>query len=269
MDLQPVGVIGAGNMGRAMIGAWIGSGTLKSDEVAVIDKDLEKVILLEEEMGVKVAGSIRELVSEAVTVVLAVKPQDSAGVLSELKGNIVSSQVLVSIAAGLTIGSIRQSLGDELCVVRVMPNMGAMVRAAASGYAVSLGATECDVEGIRRLLTAIGEAVEVDEGLMDLVTAVSGSGPAYFFFLTEALENAAIEMGMPGDVASLLARETLWGAAKTVKETGREPGDLRRAVSSPGGTTLAALQEMDSKGFMGMIASAVDAARRRAGELAS
>jgi pyrroline-5-carboxylate reductase len=149
-----------------------------------------------------------------------------------------------------------------------MPNLAAQVRAAASGYAIEAGAGEFDIAGVKELLEAIGEAEEVDEKWMDLVTAVSGSGPAYFFYLTEALENAAVEQGLPEDVARKLARETLWGAAKTVKETGADPAELRKAVSSPGGTTLAALSEMDSAGFMDIIEKAVDAARRRAGELA-
>lgn len=264
-----VGVVGAGNMGTAMVAAWIDSGLLKNDEVGVFDKDLDRARLLERERGVTVAGSIAELASEALIVVLAVKPQDSADVLAEMRGRIGPAQVLMSIAAGLTLDNLRRAVGAEPCIVRVMPNMGAMVRAAASGFTVSDGIGECDTRPVREMLQAIGEAVEVDERLMDLVTAVSGSGPAYFFYLAEALEKAAIELGMPAEVAGLLTRETLWGAAKTVKETGNDPEALRRAVSSPGGTTLAALGRMDSRGFTEMVAGAVDAARRRAAELAN
>ena len=266
--MYSVGLVGAGNMGRAMVAAWIDSGVLESNDVGVVDKDLGRARLLEREKGVTVVESIAELASEASTVVLAVKPQDSAGVLAEMKGRIGPAQVLMSIAAGLTVDNIRRAVGPEPCIVRVMPNMGAMVRAAASGFTVSSGTGECDTGTAREMLSAIGEAVEVEESLMDLVTAVSGSGPAYFFYLTEALEKAAVELGMPAETAGLLARETLWGAAKTVKETGSDPGALRRAVSSPGGTTLAALERMDSGGFSEMIAGAVDAARRRAAELA-
>lgn len=252
-----------------MIGAWIDSGTLGNDEVAVVDKDSEKALLLKEELGVDMAAGISALAADSAVTVLAVKPQDSAEALAEMKGNMSSEQVLLSIAAGLTIDSMRSKVGEGPSIVRVMPNMGAMVRAAASAFAVSPGSEGLDTESVRGLLSAIGEVVEVDEGLMNLVTALSGSGPAYFFYLTEALEKAAVEQGMPPEVASLLARATLWGAAKTVKETGQEPAALRKAVSSPGGTTLAALEEMDANGFVETVARAIDAAARRAGELAT
>lgn len=262
-----VGLVGAGNMGRAMMGAWIESGTLKSDEIIVSDKDPEKLAAAADSFKVE-TGEIEDVTSSNI-VILAVKPQDSAGVLSHFKGHLGPSQTLLSIAAGLTISTLRDAGGPAPAVVRVMPNMGAMVRAAVSGYAVELGEGEFDADSVTTLLCAIGEAVEVGEDMMNLVTAVSGSGPAYFFYLTEALEEAAIAAGMSEDVARLLARETLWGAAKTIKEKGADPGELRRAVSSPGGTTLAALSEMDAAGFRKIIADAVTAAERRAGELAT
>lgn len=261
-----VGLIGTGNMGQAMLRAWIDSDTLKPSEIIVTDREPEKAADAVESF--RVAGGTLEEVGRSEVVVLAVKPQDSDAVLSGLAGVMNGSQALLSIAAGLTIGSIRKRIGGNPAIVRVMPNLAAQVRAAASGYAVEAGAGDFDTAGIRKLLEAIGEAEEVDEKWMDLVTAVSGSGPAYFFYLTELLERAAVEQGLPEDVARKLARETLWGAAKTIKETGAEPADLRKAVSSPGGTTLAALTEMDTSGFADIIARAVDAARRRAGELA-
>jgi pyrroline-5-carboxylate reductase len=265
--LYRVGLVGAGNMGRAMISAWIESGTVKPEEIIVSEKDPEKIAAAVDSFNVR-SGEIEDAASSDI-VVLAVKPQDSADVLSRLKGRLDGSQTLLSIAAGLTISSLRKAAGPSPAVVRVMPNMGAMVRAAVSGYAIELGEGTFDAAAVTALLSAIGESVEVDEDMMNLVTAVSGSGPAYFFYLTEALEEAAVAAGMDGDVARLLARETLWGAAKTIKEKGADPGELRRAVSSPGGTTLAALSEMDAAGFRKIIADAIDAAARRAGELAT
>ncbi|MHB8895227.1 MAG: pyrroline-5-carboxylate reductase [Candidatus Geothermincolia bacterium] len=263
-----VGLIGAGNMGRAMLNAWIDSGILKPEDVCVIDRDLEKAVLARDEFKVEVGSGIGDVAMKSGIVVLAVKPQDSSDVLAEMNGKLSSSQVLLSIAAGLTIDSIRKQVGEGPSIVRVMPNMAALVRAAASAYAVAPGPEGLDPAGVRTLLGAIGEVVEVDEKWMNLVTALSGSGPAYFFYLTEALERAAVDLGMQEDIARVLARQTLWGAAKTIKETGTDPDELRRAVSSPGGTTLAALEEMDSSGFVEMISRAVDAATRRAGELA-
>jgi pyrroline-5-carboxylate reductase len=265
--LYRVGLIGTGNMGQAMLGAWTDSGTLEPSQIIVTDKDPQKAASASGSFSVE-TGTLAEVGGQSDVVILAVKPQDSDEVLAGLSGVMSGTQVLLSIAAGLTIGSIREKVGGEPTVVRVMPNMAARVRAAVSDFAVDPGSGEFDIAIVRGLLEAIGEAEEVDEKWMDLVTAVSGSGPAYFFYLTEALEGAAIRQGMPEAVARKLARETLWGAAKTIKETGAEPADLRKAVSSPGGTTLAALSEMDSAGFVDIIGKAVEAAMRRAGELA-
>jgi len=267
--LYSVGLIGAGNMGRAMLNAWIDSGILRPEEVNAIDREPDKLAAIVSEFKVDKAASLSDMANSSSLLVLAVKPQDTADVLSELSGKLGDSQVLLSIAAGLTLGSIRGQVGEGPSLVRVMPNMAALVRAAASAYATDPGPAGLDTSGIKELLGAIGEVVNVEEKYMNLVTALSGSGPAYFFYLTEALETAAIEQGLPEDVARTLARETLWGAAKTIKETAAEPGELRKAVSSPGGTTLAALSEMDSSGFVEMMARAIEAATRRAAELAS
>ena len=263
-----VGLIGAGNMGRAMMSAWLGSGVLAPDEITVTDKEPSKSESAAAEFGVALGTGVAEVASSSQIVVLAVKPQDSALVLDEVAGKLPEDGVFLSIAAGLTIGSMRKRLGEGPTIVRVMPNMAAQVNAAVSAFAVDAGTGKFDKEVVRELLGAIGEVEEVDEKLMDLVTAVSGSGPAYFFYLTEVMEKAAIEQGLPPEIARKLARETLWGAAKTIKEKGTDPGDLRKAVSSPGGTTLAALSEMDSSGFADMMKRAIDAATRRAGELA-
>jgi pyrroline-5-carboxylate reductase len=266
--LYRIGLIGAGNMGRAMVGAWVESGTVDPGDIVVADKDVERAFLLRRDFDVCSGEDIAHLAEESRIIVLAVKPQDGTDVLSAMAGKIGSSQVLLSIAAGLTVASIRKILGDEPSIVRVMPNMAALVRAAASGYSISAGPEGLDPAEVRDLLSAIGEAEEVDESMMNLVTALSGSGPAYFFHLTEAMEDAAISLGMDRDVASRLARQTLWGAAKTVIETDREPAELRKAVSSPGGTTLAALEQMDTSGFVEIIRKAIEAATKRAQELA-
>ena len=266
--MYSVGLIGAGNMGRAMLNAWIESGILKPEEVIAVDREADKLAAIVAEFKVAEAASVADVAASSGLMVLAVKPQDSTDVLSEISGKLDESQILLSIAAGLTLGSIRSQVGAGPSIVRVMPNMAALVRAAVSAYATDPGPGGLDAALVRELLGAIGEVVEVDEKYMNLVTALSGSGPAYFFYLTEALETAAVQQGLPEDVARTLARETLWGAAKTIKETDAEPADLRKAVSSPGGTTLAALSEMDAGGFVEMMAGAIEAATRRAGELA-
>ncbi len=265
--MYEVALIGAGNMGSAMVKGWLESGTLEARDIVLSDKDTAKAGALADERRVAAAASNSEAAGGARLVVLAIKPQDSAEVLEEISGVIRGDKVVVSIVAGLSIGSMREKLGGEPSIVRVMPNMGAQVGASVSGYTLDPGPGGLDAGGPLRLLEAIGEAVEVAEEFLDLVTAVSGSGPAYYFLLTEALERAAVEMGLSPDVAKILARETLWGAAKVLKESGREASELREAVSSPGGTTVAALGVLDEDGFMEMMSRAVAAARRRAGEL--
>lgn len=175
-----------------------------------------------------------EAAGDSDIIVLAVKPQDSDTVLEEISRALDSNKIVVSIVAGLSLASMRDKLGDDPSLVRVMPNLAALVGAAASGFALDQGAGSSSPELALRLLKAIGEAVEVAEGQLDLVTAVSGSGPAYFFLMTEVLEQAAVQQGLSQDVARRLARETLWGAAKVLKEDGREASELRQAVSSPG-----------------------------------
>ena len=233
----------------------------------ISDRDNSRAAELARKTGAAKAGSNKAAAGWARIVVLAVKPQDSSAVLEEISGELDDEKVLVSIVAGLSIGSMRGKIGAGPSVVRVMPNMGAQVGASVSGYALDPGRGDFDQDMPVSLLEAIGEVVQVEEQLLDLVTAVSGSGPAYFFLMAEALEDAAVDLGLSAEVARTLARETLWGAAKVLKETGRDADELRRAVSSPGGTTLAAMEVLAEASFAETVARAVEAARRRAGEL--
>jgi pyrroline-5-carboxylate reductase len=254
-------------MGSALVKGWLESGNLDSSDVVVSDRERQKAETLSAEHAITAADDNYAAARDSRVVVLAVKPQDSAGVLEEISGVMEGQKVVLSIVAGLSIASMRDKLGGEPSIVRVMPNMGAQVGASVSGYAMDPGPDGLDATGPLRLLEAIGEAVEVREDYLDLVTAVSGSGPAYFFLMAEALQDAAVEMGLSLEVSRTLARETLWGAAKVVKESGREAAELREAVSSPGGTTLAALSVMEEAGFKEIMKRAVAAARKRAGEL--
>jgi pyrroline-5-carboxylate reductase len=254
-------------MGSAMLNGWLEAGVLKPEDVIVADKDKSKATTLAEKNGADLAGDNLEAAGDSDIIVLAVKPQDSETVLEEISRALDSNNIVVSIIAGLSLASMRDKLGDDPSLVRVMPNLAALVGAAASGFALDQGAGSSSPELALRLLKAIGEAVEVAEEQLDLVTAVSGSGPAYFFLMTEVLEQAAVQQGLSQDVARRLARETLWGAAKVLKEDGREASELRQAVSSPGGTTLAALEVLKEAGFAETMSKAVAAARRRAGEL--
>lgn len=256
-------------MGSAMLSGWLETGTLEPAEVLVNDKDFSRAESVAREMGVRTAVSNADAAAEARIVVLAVKPHDSPSVLDEIARDMVAGRTLLSIVAGLSIESIRRRVGTEASVVRAMPNMGARVGASVSGYSLDPGNGEFDASKAVRLLEAVGEAVEVEERWIDLVTAVSGSGPAYFFLMAEAMERASVEMGLDSEIARKLVTETLWGAASVLRETGREAAELRRAVSSPGGTTLAALEVFEEASFLETVCSAVSAAHKRAGELST
>lgn len=267
--MYDVALIGAGNMGGAMLRGWLGSGVLEKEEVIVSDVDGERIAQVSSQYGVDVVSDNARAASDAQTVVMAVKPKDSRVVLGELSEVMGPDDVLVSIVAGLPIDVIRRHLGKDSTVVRVMPNMGARVGASMTTFCVDEGRGSWDRQKVLDLLGAVGEVEEVREDLKDLVTAISGSGPAYFFLMVELLQEVGEQEGLPAAVATKLARETLWGAAKVLKETGLEAGGLREAVSSPGGTTLAALEVLLDEGFESAIRHAVEAARERASEISS
>lgn len=254
-------------MGEALLKGWLEAGVFAPSEIVVSDAKPDKRASVARRHGVTEAAGNREAASSARVVVLAVKPQDSAALLDEIGSDLDGERVVVSIITGLPINSIRKKVGRNASLVRVIPNVAALVGASICAYTVDPGSKEFDKELIEKLLGAVGEVVEVDEGSMDLVTALSGSGPAYYFLLVEALEGAGAESGLPRETSRKLARETLWGAAKLLKETGRPAGELRDMVSSPGGTTVAALGALERAGFKEMVRDAVAAARKRAGEL--
>ncbi|MDD5447982.1 MAG: pyrroline-5-carboxylate reductase [Actinomycetota bacterium] len=262
-----VGIVGVGNMGEALVRGWLEAGIVSQQNVLALDKNAERLEEISGIYGVKVAPSISMLSQEVEMVVLAVKPQDAMEVLDGISGQVSESQTVISIIAGLTIEKIRQKLGEAPFIIRVMPNMGALVRASISAYAVSRGRGKQNMEFAIALLEAVGEVLEVPEERMDLVTAVSGSGPAYYSLMADALARAAEGEGLEGKIAYKLSTETLWGCAKLIKSAGKKPAQLIESVSSPGGTTEAALAYFEKAGFSEMLAGAVRAARERSSSL--
>jgi pyrroline-5-carboxylate reductase len=216
--------------------------------------------------GVTVAANNAEVVRQAEVVVLAVKPQQLPAVLKELRAEI-SQQLVVSIAAGIRLSKIAESLHSSVRLIRVMPNTPCLVGESASAFALGEQATEADGELVARLLGSVGKAFRVDEKLLDAVTGLSGSGPAFVYVMIEALSDGGVRMGLPRDVALSLAAQTVLGAAKMVLETGDHPAILKDRVASPGGTTIAGLQALESGGLRAALISAVEAATRRSVEL--
>ncbi|MEX0716428.1 MAG: pyrroline-5-carboxylate reductase, partial [Planctomycetaceae bacterium] len=204
---------------------------------------------------------------EADVIVLAVKPQHMAEALSQLAGHLHETQLVVSIAAGVPIATIAQSLGENVRIVRVMPNTPALVGAGASAFALGGAATADDAELAERLFATVGIAVRVPEDLLDAVTGLSGSGPAYVYQAIEALSDGGVRVGLPRDVATKLAAQTVLGAARMVLDTGEHPAALKDAVTSPGGTTIAGLHALEQGGLRKCLIDAVVAATARSREL--
>ena len=260
--------IGGGNMASAMI-----SGLLETAEtgvtVQVSDPSIEARKRLEEAFGIKTFASASEAVRGADLVVLAVKPQVIPHVLDELSGRLKQGQVILSIAAGTTIAAIESRLGEGYAIIRSMPNTPALVGEGISGL---VAGENCEEEHLRlaeRVLGAAGDVIWVaDEALMDAVTAISGSGPAYFFLLAEALADAGTRLGLPAEVSRRLADRTCSGAGAMLRTTGLDASELRKRVTSPGGTTQAALEAFNNGGFSELVFAAAEAARNRGRQLA-
>jgi len=217
--------------------------------------------------GAAVTDDNRQLVEHANVVFLAIKPQHVPSVCGQLKGQLEWDHLLISIVAGLKLTSLDAALGPGPRLVRVMPNTPALVGQGASGYCLGTGTTKEDGALVASLLSCVGLALEVPEALLDAVTGLSGSGPAFVYLMIEALSDGGVLMGLPRDVSTRLAAQTLLGAAKLVLESGQHPGALKDQVASPGGTTIAGLAALERGGLRAALISAVQAATLRATEL--
>ena len=209
----------------------------------------------------------RAVAAEADVLILAVKPQQMSGVLAEVGPTLTSSRLVVSIAAGMRLDTLAAGLGPRARLIRVMPNTPCLVGQSASGYSLGAGATEADAELVAELLAAVGRAFRVDEKLLDAVTGLSGSGPAFVYLIIEALSDGGVRMGLPREVALQLAAQTVRGAAEMVLTSGEHPAVLKDRVASPGGTTIAGLQALEAGSLRGTLMAAVEAATRRSQEL--
>jgi pyrroline-5-carboxylate reductase len=212
------------------------------------------------------AASNRELVQKSDVIFLAVKPQNMADVVTDIGGTLGVKKLVVSIAAGVTIARLAEGLRTQR-VIRVMPNTPALVGQGAAAYTLGPAATADDGLLVGQLLAAVGVAVKVDEKLLDVVTGLSGSGPAFVYVMIEALADGGVRMGLPRETALTLAAQTVRGAAQMVLTSGEHPAALKDKVASPGGTTIAGLAALEDRGFRGTLIGAVEAATRRSQEL--
>ncbi|HYO32174.1 MAG TPA: pyrroline-5-carboxylate reductase [Nocardioidaceae bacterium] len=261
-----VAILGAGVMGETIVSGLVRSGW-SPDDLLVSERRLERATELRERYGVDVVTNL-DAARKADTLMLVVKPQDMADLLDELASVVRPGQLIISLAAGITTSSIESRLPEGVPVVRVMPNTPALVD---EGMAAISRGTHCDEEHLleaEALLRATGRVLRVPEKQQDAVTAISGSGPAYLFFVVEAMIEAGVHLGLPRSTATELVVQTMVGSAKLLRETGEHPTVLRERVTSPGGTTAAAVRELEDHKVRAAFMTALESARNRSRALA-
>jgi len=262
-----IGFVGAGNMAEAMMKGIISSGVARAEDVIASDMMPERRDYIAKTIGVQVTGDNVEVVRSSDVIILAVKPHHVGPVLDEMKPILTSDHLLISIAAGVKISFMEQHLNWGVRVVRVMPNQPCMVGASASAFALGKSARKEDKDTVQKIFESVGVAFCLDEKLLDAVTGLSGSGPAYCYMMIEAMADGGVLVGLPRDVAIALAAQTLLGSAKTVLETRKHPGELKDMVTSPNGTTIQGIKTLEDAGFRGAVIKAIEAGAKRSGEL--
>jgi pyrroline-5-carboxylate reductase len=262
-----IAILGAGKMGEALLSGLIRAGR-SPDDLLVTSRRPDRAARLVDRFGVDVVGNVAA-VEAARTVLVAVKPQDMGALLAEIEPSVGTDHLVVSVAAGITTEFIERRLAPGVPVVRVMSNTPVLVDEAMSAVSAGSHATESHLVRTEELLTSVGRTIRVPEAQQDAVTALSGSGPAYFFYLVEAMTDAGILLGLPRSVAHDLIVQTAIGSAVMLRDSGDTPQTLREAVMSPAGTTIAAIREMENHKVRAAFLAALEAARDRSRELAS
>ncbi|GLI37142.1 pyrroline-5-carboxylate reductase [Geobacter hydrogenophilus] len=261
-----LGFIGGGNMAEAIIKGLLAGGVTAA-ELVVAEPMAERREFLQSAYGIDVRADNGEVAAMTDALIIAVKPQVFRGMASALGAAGFAGKLVISIMAGISIGGMEEACGGSSRVIRVMPNTPALALAGASAICRGKNATDDDLFFAQGIFDLVGTTCVVDEKLMDAVTGLSGSGPAYVFMFIEALSDAGLKNGLPRDVATRLAAQTVLGSAKLLLETGDHPGVLKEKVTSPGGTTIAGVASLERDAFRGTVMAAVDAATARSAEL--
>ena len=261
------GFIGAGRMARALAGGFCRTGLVDASAIWASDPvDEARAEFAQKVHGAHVLECNADIVRQADVIVLSVKPQQIDSVMGSLRDSVTTAKLFLSIAAGVPLQRLTSGLSTERCI-RIMPNTPCLVGHCAAAYAAAAGATHEDRALVHQLLESVGVAILLDEALLDAVTGLSGSGPAFVYQLILALKDGGVRMGLPDDASSQLAAQTVLGAAAMVIRTGRDPAELTRDVTSPGGTTLAGLRALDQGKMRESVMAAVEAATNRSIEL--
>ncbi len=264
-----IGFLGAGQMATALAVGWRKADSISAERLAAFDVSAVATERFQAATGGRIVSDAAALLADSDVVFLAVKPQHISQALSSAYGHWQRRHLAVSIVAGVTLTTLGELVGSPARVVRVMPNTPCLIGSGASAFALGHSATQDDARIVQTLLTAGGIAAEVPERLLDAVTGLSGSGPAYVYLMIEALSDGGVRMGLPRELATRLAAQTVAGAAQMVLQTGQHPGQLKDAVASPGGTTIAGLHALETGGLRGTLMNAVIAATERARELSA
>jgi pyrroline-5-carboxylate reductase len=265
---KKIAIIGTGNMGEALISGLIVSGSSKPKNIICTDVRESKLDEIKKEYGVRTTTNNVEAAEVSDIIVYAVKPQIIAAVLKETADILDMSKLVISIAAGVPMPAIESCLNKDLRLIRVMPNIAASVKEAASAIAAGGHATDEDIELAMEIFNSIGKSIFLKENyLMDAITGLSGSGPAYIFLIVDALSDAGVKMGLSREEALFLSTQTVLGAAKLLMETREHPGQLKDKVTSPGGTAIAGLATLEEGGLRTTLIHAVEAATNRSKEL--
>lgn len=262
-----VGFVGSGNMGEALIRGLVQADLVRPTSIVAYDPRGDRLSELEQQYRIRLAADNLSVVRDTDVVVLAVKPQIMDPVLRELAPGVTPGKLLISIAAGVSTRRMRAALGREARLIRVMPNAPALVLEGATAIARGEGLGPADLDIAQELFGAVGRVVLLGEELMDAVTGLSGSGPAYVALVVEALADGGVNVGLDRATATTLATQTVLGAARLLRETGLHPGALKDMVSSPGGTTIAGVAALEERGLRTALMTAVERATQRSREL--
>ncbi len=264
---ERIGFIGGGKMGEALVKGILKVNLSSADKIIACDVDKKRCQILEKDTGIKTTQVNKKITSSSDVIILAVKPNVMGSVLKELRNAITPKHLVVSIAAGIPLNFIESALNEDCRVVRVMPNTPCLVGETAAGYALGKNATQDDGKLVGKILNAVGKSYLLEEKHLDAVTGLSGSGPAFVYTVIEALSDGGVKMGLPRDISTKLAAQTVLGAAKMVLETGMHIGMLKDFVTSPGGTTIEGLHALEKGSVRNALIDAVEKATKKSKRL--
>jgi len=267
MPPKNICLIGCGNMGEALICGMLDSRLMTAYRITGVDIDRKRLLRIKRTTGINVTNDVTDSVRKADIIIIAVKPRDVEGMLSEIKSSLTMGKLMISVAAGITTSRIENLVGKRNPVIRVMPNAPALIREGVSAVARGRYATKKAEDIAVKIMSSVGVVVRVREELMDAATGLSGSGPAYIFYVIESMLKSGRVLGLDEKTAAKLVLHTVSGAADMALKTGQEPSLLRKKVTSPGGTTEAAIKYLEKRKFQKTLIDAVRTAARRSKEI--